>query len=234
MVEENICYICRDEDSKEKLILSCQKCNTSYVHSNCLKQWVDVRGNEKCKICNTPYTKVGNKYFSPKTILYMETGAILLLIFLLALVFVYFVATLTWSVVTWTANHLYHTEIWEWKTKVLVILFILSPFHIIGKLYKSNIFILIGLCLDGIFDFVILSHPSTICFYILQTARCFRHQELKFRWFISLICLICIIKMLMEYWDGYFFIIGILELFAFIYIPIALFKNIQNDFVSRC
>ena len=51
ILEKELCFICRDKESKEKVFKPC-KC-TSSVHNSCFKTWLRLSNNNKCSICLT-------------------------------------------------------------------------------------------------------------------------------------------------------------------------------------
>ena len=57
--ERPICNICRQEESIKNLLSPCDcKGTGGYVHFDCIKRWIEISGNDRCKACNVIYRKL--------------------------------------------------------------------------------------------------------------------------------------------------------------------------------
>ena len=66
VVEE--CRICKDTTTGEPLIKPCLCSGTiGFVHLSCLSQWMQLKKEEKCRICSSKfdvqYVKIGHNFF---------------------------------------------------------------------------------------------------------------------------------------------------------------------------
>ena len=54
--DERICRVCRCDDADEPLFSPCLcRGSISYVHQDCLLQWLQVSGKKACELCAYPY-----------------------------------------------------------------------------------------------------------------------------------------------------------------------------------